>query len=45
MVGSAAASFCVEAVGMAKVSRLSAQDVAARLVSFRQLMHVPEDAV
>jgi sugar/nucleoside kinase (ribokinase family) len=43
MVGSTAASFCVEAVGTGKVGRLSAQDVSARLVSFRQLMHVPDE--
>jgi sugar/nucleoside kinase (ribokinase family) len=42
MVGSAAASFCVEAVGTAKIGRLSGQDVSSRLESFRRLMHVPE---
>jgi len=43
MVGSAAASFCVEAVGTGRVGRLAAADVANRLDSFRKLMHVPEE--
>jgi sugar/nucleoside kinase (ribokinase family) len=44
MVGSAAASFCVEAVGTGRIGRLSAQDVKSRLESFRSLMHVPEES-
>jgi sugar/nucleoside kinase (ribokinase family) len=43
MVGSAAASFCVEAVGTAKIGRLSGHDVGVRLEAFRKLMHVPDD--
>ena len=45
MVGSAAASFCVEAVGTAKVGRLSVSDLSARLDLFRNLMHVSHDAM
>ncbi len=43
MTGSAAASFCVEAVGTAKVGRLSIGDIGARLDLFRSLMHVAHD--
>jgi sugar/nucleoside kinase (ribokinase family) len=45
MVGSAAASFCVEAVGTAKIGRLSAADVNARLQLFQKLMEVSHDAL
>jgi len=44
MVGSAAASFCVEAVGTAKVGRLGISDISTRLDLFRNLMHVAHDA-
>jgi hypothetical protein len=43
MAGSAAGSFCVEAVGTAKVGRLSISDISARLDAFRNLMHVAHD--
>jgi sugar/nucleoside kinase (ribokinase family) len=43
MAGSAAASFCVEAVGTAKVGRLTISDISARLDQFRNLMHVAHD--
>jgi sugar/nucleoside kinase (ribokinase family) len=45
MVGSAAASFCVEAVGTAKVGRLGVTDISTRLDLFRNLMHVSHDAL
>jgi sugar/nucleoside kinase (ribokinase family) len=45
MVGSAAASFCVEAVGTAKIGRLSAADLNARLQLFQKLMEVSHDAI
>jgi fructose-1-phosphate kinase PfkB-like protein len=44
MAGSAAASFCVEAVGTAKVGRISVSDISNRLDLFRNLMHVSHDA-
>jgi sugar/nucleoside kinase (ribokinase family) len=44
MAGSAAASFCVEAVGTAKVARLGLSDLGARLEMFRALMDVKHDA-
>jgi sugar/nucleoside kinase (ribokinase family) len=43
MAGSAAASFCVEAVGTAQVARLGAADLGARLDLFRGLMEVTHD--
>jgi sugar/nucleoside kinase (ribokinase family) len=43
MAGSAAASFCVEAVGTAKVARLAVADIGARLELFRSLMDVKHD--
>ena len=43
MAGSAAASFCVEAVGTAKVARLGMADISGRLELFRALMEVPEE--
>jgi sugar/nucleoside kinase (ribokinase family) len=43
MAGSAAASFCVEAVGTAKVARLGVADLGARLDLFRSLMEVTHD--
>jgi sugar/nucleoside kinase (ribokinase family) len=43
MVGSAAASFCVEAVGTARVAELTADDIGSRLEMFRTLVHVPHD--
>jgi sugar/nucleoside kinase (ribokinase family) len=39
MVASACASFCVEAVGTERLTRLTRDDVATRLDSFRSLMH------
>ena len=41
--GSAAASFCVEAVGTAKVARLGMPDISGRLELFRSLMDVQHD--
>jgi len=43
MVGSAAASYCVEAVGTAKIGRLAVGDIGHRLELFRNLMHVAHD--
>jgi sugar/nucleoside kinase (ribokinase family) len=43
MAGSAAASFCVEAVGTAKVARLGIPDLNGRLELFRSLMEVKHD--
>jgi sugar/nucleoside kinase (ribokinase family) len=43
MAGSAAASYCVEAVGTAKVARLGMPDIAGRLELFRSLMDVTHD--
>jgi sugar/nucleoside kinase (ribokinase family) len=43
MAGSAAASYCVEAVGTAKVARLGLGDIASRLDLFRALMDVSHD--
>lgn len=43
MVGSAAASYCVEAVGTAKLGRLTVGDIAHRLELFRHLMHVSHE--
>ena len=43
MAGSAAASFCVEAVGTAKIGRVSISDISDRLDLFRNLMHVSHD--
>jgi sugar/nucleoside kinase (ribokinase family) len=43
MAGSAAASFCVEAVGTAKVARLGVSDLGSRLELFRALMEVTHD--
>lgn len=43
MAGSAAASYCVEAVGTAKVARLGASDLGSRLELFRSLMEVTHD--
>ncbi len=40
MVGSATASFCVEAVGTARLARLTAQELQARLDAFKKLMQV-----
>jgi len=43
MAGSAAASYCVEAVGTAKVARLGMPDISGRLDLFRALMDVKHD--
>ena len=43
MAGSAAASYCVEAVGTAKVARLGMSDISGRLDLFRSLMDVKHD--
>jgi sugar/nucleoside kinase (ribokinase family) len=43
MAGSAAASYCVEAVGTAKVARLGMADIIDRLELFRSLMDVTHD--
>jgi sugar/nucleoside kinase (ribokinase family) len=45
MVGSAAASFCVEAVGTARLGRLTLADMQARLDQFRALMAVDHEAL
>lgn len=41
LAGSAAASFCVEAIGPARVATLRELDLAERLARFRALVHVP----
>ena len=41
MVGSAAASYCVEAVGNARLCTLEAREVRERLDAFRHLLYVP----
>ena len=41
VAGSAAASFCVEAVGSTRVAQLRELDLAERLSRFRALVHVP----
>ena len=41
LAGSAAASFCVEAVGPARVAELREPDLNERLARFRALVHVP----
>jgi sugar/nucleoside kinase (ribokinase family) len=43
MAGSAAASFCVEAVGTAKIGRVTISDIGGRLDLFRNLMHVSHE--
>jgi sugar/nucleoside kinase (ribokinase family) len=43
MVASACASFCVEAVGTERLTRLSRADITARLDAFRQLLHFGAD--
>jgi sugar/nucleoside kinase (ribokinase family) len=40
MVGSAIASFCVEAIGTARLAKLEASDITNRLEAFRALMQV-----
>ena len=45
IVGSAAASYCVEAVGTAKIGRVGISDISTRLDLFRNLMHVTHDNV
>jgi sugar/nucleoside kinase (ribokinase family) len=45
MVGTAAASYSVEAVGTAKLGRLSADDISDRLRLLRDLTHVDHDAI
>ena len=44
MVASACASFCVEAVGAAKLAKLSEADVVTRLEAFRTLIHFGDEA-
>lgn len=44
MAGSAAASYCVEAVGTRRVASLQEADVAHRLDLFRTLIEIPESA-
>jgi sugar/nucleoside kinase (ribokinase family) len=43
MVASAAASFCVEAVGTARIGRLAISDIKNRLDMFQSLMHVAHE--
>jgi hypothetical protein len=45
LVGTAAASYSVEAVGTAKLGRLSLDDISDRLRLLRELMRVDHDAI
>jgi len=45
MVGTAVASYCVEAIGTAKLGRLSPADITGRLQHLQSLMHVAHDEI